>query len=321
MCAVNYLDVPSIEKKCSYRLGDHAKACDMRASDSERENIIRASLLKKGDGAFVLRSDNTWRFAIVTQKVLGEAPHIDFILNEKGSMKCLTLKHWASNVRSFQSSRSGKMNQFMDSLDSYSEIAEETQEEIATSQCLKELVNSQCFKELNLSMLANDPSIQEDGLDDSRRTSDPSLSWNQPPPPEITVQRRGRKKDRSYSFDSTATTNMNDHAAATKEDTDQGEERKNKTSDTETFLQSQPEGSKSSRKDETRSRDRKSCPEILSYQQVKCGQTTTRKMRRNTFTPLDKTNDEKRKMKSLRASVKCTSVTKFQSLFEECMHA
>mmetsp|Transcript_32735 Transcript_32735/g.60478 ORF Transcript_32735/g.60478 Transcript_32735/m.60478 type:complete len:319 (+) Transcript_32735:585-1541(+) len=318
MCAVNYLDVPSIEKKCSYRLGDHAKACDMRASDSERENIIRASLLKKGDGAFVLRSDNTWRFAIVTQKVLGETPHIDFILNGKGSTKCVSLKRWTSNIRSFQSSSSSKIDQFINSLSSYLEIAEKAMDETSTSHYLKELV---------LLLPAKVQSFQEDALDDSRRESDPSSSWNQPPLPEITVKRRVQNKNKKprsdFSSSSTTTKSMNDSSAVTKEDTDQEieQERRNKSSDTQPIVQNEPQASKASRKDETRNRDRREYSDYSLYQQLKCEKTRIGRARRKTATPMGKTNDEECKMKSLRASVKCTSVTKFQSLFEECMHA
>lgn len=98
------LDVASIEKKYSYRLNNLAKPRDMKNSASEKENIIRAALLKKGDGAFVLRSDRTWRFAIVLQTVLHETPQIDLMLNKKGSTKCLSLKYWATNIRAFRRS-------------------------------------------------------------------------------------------------------------------------------------------------------------------------------------------------------------------------
>ena len=93
MCSANNFDVHSIERMHSYRLGDPEKPCDTRTSDLAKDNVLRASLLKVGDGAFVLRSDKTWRYAIVTQKLLSEAPHIKFILNEKGDTKCLSLKH------------------------------------------------------------------------------------------------------------------------------------------------------------------------------------------------------------------------------------
>ena len=73
---------------------------------------------------------------------------------------------------------------------------------------------------------------------------------------------------------------MHDCSAAAKEDTYQGEERKNKSSDTQPIqlVQNEPEASKASRKDETRSRDKKSCSDISSYQEVKWGQTRIRKI-------------------------------------------
>ena len=254
MCADNDLGVPSIEIKCSYRLGDPAKACDMRISDSEKENVLCVSLLQKGDGAFVLRSDNIWRFAIVAQKVLDKTSHIDFILDEKGSKKCLSLKHWASNIRRFQSSS-----------------VHEDERQVTIQDILSKLLSSSV----------------------------------------------------SHSNSSTTTASMNDISAATKEKMDQEQEKKNKSSDIQPFLQSERQQSKASPNDETISRDRREYSNHSLYQQVKCEQIKTRMVRRKAVTSMDKTNDEKLKIKYFgRASVKFSPAdeTRFRSLFEEYMH-
>lgn len=138
----NGFDAQSIAKKTSYSLGDVATSNDTitmaRVSGSEKENVLRASLLKEGDGAFVLRSDDTWRFAIVKEKVLGETPHIDFVLNEKGSLKRLSLGRWASRVRTLRGPSYTMMDQFISSLVLHLEIAEK---EEGGDAYLKELVS------------------------------------------------------------------------------------------------------------------------------------------------------------------------------------
>lgn len=74
------------EKKCDrmstktksrhvYQPGEIALSCDVRTSRKNGDDAELAALtLLKGDGAFILRSDRTWRFAIVKEVVLNASP-------------------------------------------------------------------------------------------------------------------------------------------------------------------------------------------------------------------------------------------------------
>lgn len=157
MCVINDLDVSSIETKYSYKLGDTAKPSDMKASymESKSAYVLLAASLEKGDGAFVRRSDGTWRFAIVAHKELSqrEIPRIDLYVNKKGSKKCLPLKGWASNIRIFNDSHANqsRSNLFINPL-AYMDIARE---------------------ETNKAHISD--SDEEFLVDDSQRTFDPAL--------------------------------------------------------------------------------------------------------------------------------------------------
>lgn len=81
MPAIKDLDVSSIESQYSYKLGHPTKMSDMKVSHMESKSayVLLAASLKKGDGAFVRRSDGTWRFAIVAQKELGLTRYLKLI--------------------------------------------------------------------------------------------------------------------------------------------------------------------------------------------------------------------------------------------------
>ena len=99
MCFVEELDLVSITQKYSYQLGGIARSDEIRNSDSQKVHFGYAAVLRKGDGVFVLRSDKTWRFAIVLERVRGKESYINFLVNYEGSVKKITAKHWSSFVR------------------------------------------------------------------------------------------------------------------------------------------------------------------------------------------------------------------------------
>lgn len=62
-------------------------------------SLAFASLLKVGDEAFILRSDKSWTYSVVAKKEWGDDPFIEFVVDDSGSMKKLTLKRWADSIR------------------------------------------------------------------------------------------------------------------------------------------------------------------------------------------------------------------------------
>ena len=121
MSASRGLNVLSIEKKYGYILGEPARADDILASELDADCAARASSLKRGDGVFVRRSDNTWCFAVVAHKVSGTMPWVEVMLGTK-SKKSLTSGRWASSLRCIHRSTSPAVftsYHFMNHLDSY----------------------------------------------------------------------------------------------------------------------------------------------------------------------------------------------------------
>lgn len=100
------LDLNFITEKYHYLIGEIARTNEIRESDSHIIHFGYASVLKKGDGAFILRSDKTWRFAIVLERVRGKDPYIDFIVDDVGSIKRITPKHWSTYIRGINESNS-----------------------------------------------------------------------------------------------------------------------------------------------------------------------------------------------------------------------
>jgi len=100
------LDFHSITEKYRYRIGEIARTNEIRESNSHIIHFGYASVLKKGNGAFILRSDKTWRFAIVLERVRGKDPYIDFIVDDIGSIKRITPKHWSTYIREINESNS-----------------------------------------------------------------------------------------------------------------------------------------------------------------------------------------------------------------------
>ena len=85
-----------------YELGEVALSCDVLTSHSkDSEAELTAYTLKRGDGAFILRHDRTWRYAIVAEVSLSPAPdpHIIFVVKPNGCTKRVDLSHWGDRVR------------------------------------------------------------------------------------------------------------------------------------------------------------------------------------------------------------------------------
>ena len=91
-------DLQEISKTFAYNLGDRARPCDMKKTESKNERLYNASMLEEGDGAFILRSDNSWRFAIVAKKIWGDEPMIEFVVDVDGSTKLISRKRWSTFV-------------------------------------------------------------------------------------------------------------------------------------------------------------------------------------------------------------------------------
>lgn len=297
MVVVNDLVPPSTEMKISYRLGDVAKSNDMRASESEKENVLRASLLKEGDGAFVRRSDGTWRFAIVQRKALGKAPRIDFDVNENETgcdSKSLSLVHWATSVRTLRGSSSSKLDQFVDSLVSYLEIAE------------KKEGKNVYLKELALLVPTKFQYLLEEDASEL------------PPLSEVIVTRRVPRRAQNSSSDLfCSTTTMHGAPAATREYSGQHKEKMKLFSEAKPIEQMGPRASKIGQSNGARNLGRGSFRDMPSDQGVKHGQRKARRRPRVTVDPM--TNGKGRKCnRQCTASVKPYKAI-FQSLFEECM--
>ncbi len=100
------LNFNSISKKYRYRMGEIARPDEIIDSDSHIMYFGYAAVLKKGDGAFILRSDKTWRFAIVVERGRGKEPYIDFVVDDVRSIKRITPKHWSTYIRGIKQSNS-----------------------------------------------------------------------------------------------------------------------------------------------------------------------------------------------------------------------
>ena len=93
----------SSKSQHKYQLGEIARSCDINISQSKDVNAeIIAHTLQRGDGAFILRHDRTWRYAIVAEVVhKGDTntPYLIFVVQSDGSTKRVNMCHWGGRVR------------------------------------------------------------------------------------------------------------------------------------------------------------------------------------------------------------------------------
>lgn len=85
-----------------YELGDHVKGDDhMVIPKTATEAIQNASTLNTFDFAFVLRSDDSWTYAIVAEKSFHKdlGLVLRFVLDKKGTTKTIRRKYWEKGVR------------------------------------------------------------------------------------------------------------------------------------------------------------------------------------------------------------------------------
>lgn len=313
MWTVGDIEMAYMEDKYSYKLGEPGKPHDMRSSDSEEEAILRASLLQRGDGAFVLRSDKTWSFGIVAQKVLGKTPQIDFIVDAKGSMKSLLLKRWASSIQLFQHSSKSTSDVFIRHLSLCLEVAGKSKTEAESSRHLNAVISSLPSKVRSLK--------EEDMLDERPQTFNQSCcsllkdgsdygaaaiihEQDRPPLSEITVCKRVQNKGRASSSD------MSSDSAATmsgdNRDTNRGAISSQKGEPTRECWNNQKETKVHS--------------DYRSYQQTKYEQSKPRRTPQK-IAPVVKVIENRCNVQtSIRISIKFAQKTMFQSLFEETMH-
>ncbi|EED91555.1 predicted protein [Thalassiosira pseudonana CCMP1335] len=86
-----------------YQIGETAIPSDIDPSPIHNTfAAIAAASLVKGDGAFILRSDGTWRFAVVAAPASESGPknaYVDFIVGSDRSTKRIGRYHWGARFR------------------------------------------------------------------------------------------------------------------------------------------------------------------------------------------------------------------------------
>lgn len=82
-----------------YALGDVGRTGHFAAEISRDVATAEARGLAVGDGAFVLRSDQKWAYAVVTARVGGENPTLTFAVDGRWNCKTLPAATWGKYVR------------------------------------------------------------------------------------------------------------------------------------------------------------------------------------------------------------------------------
>lgn len=80
----------------AYKLGDEGRRKDMIKDKDKDAAIERISQLKKGDAAFIRRTDGAWTFSRL-KKISKDVAH--FVVNPAGSTKSYKAKYWHSHIR------------------------------------------------------------------------------------------------------------------------------------------------------------------------------------------------------------------------------
>ena len=79
-----------------YRLGDAARPSDMNIPQSVGEHVAAVEKLTEGSHCFILRSDFSFTYALVTKQ---EAGMLEVEVNKDGGSKCIPRDHWKKYIR------------------------------------------------------------------------------------------------------------------------------------------------------------------------------------------------------------------------------
>ncbi|EJK71775.1 hypothetical protein THAOC_06756 [Thalassiosira oceanica] len=105
-----------------YSIGDEGSPRDMAGDSSDpRLLTLAASRLRELDGAFVLRSDLRWTYAVVVRVILPketvdddniQSCQIEFIVSKAGATKNVSYGRWASGVRAIRHPDGEEVDEF-----------------------------------------------------------------------------------------------------------------------------------------------------------------------------------------------------------------
>lgn len=104
-----------------YSIGDEGSPRDMADGPDPRHLTLAASRLRELDGAFVLRSDLRWTYAVVARVILPEETvddgnihrcRIEFIVSKAGATKSVSYGGWARGVRAIRHPDGEEVDEF-----------------------------------------------------------------------------------------------------------------------------------------------------------------------------------------------------------------
>ena len=83
-----------------YALGQKGHPSDMKIEANPRSSQLAVSMLNLHDAAWIKRSDGTWRYAIVAEKITdGENSKLRFVVDRRGSVKTIQFNKYGESVR------------------------------------------------------------------------------------------------------------------------------------------------------------------------------------------------------------------------------